>query len=273
MYASPPRPSDLGEADGLVEEAARLLGRAGRGNRTHDRAFFHRLREHGELRAAEDLGHVGRFDRIAQVRLVAPVHHHRIVVGDARERRRRDRPVGELAEDAGQHRLDGRKHVVLRHERQLDVELIELAGRAIRPRVLVAKTGRDLEVAIEAGDHQQLLELLRRLRQRVELARDGCGWARGSRARLPASSTSGSASGTRGTPARASAAGCSRSPSSAGRCSRESSRGADRETGSAGAAPRESPACRRPERAAARPSRAPRGCPRRLQPGRWAAPG
>src|SRR6201999_1975918 len=52
-----------------------------------------------------------------------------------------------------------------------DIELIELAGRAVRARVLVAETGRDLEVAIEARDHGELLELLRRLRQRVELAR------------------------------------------------------------------------------------------------------
>ena len=63
------------------------------------------------------------------------------------------------------------EHVVLRDERQLDVELVELARRAIGARVLVAEAGRDLEVAVEAGDHQQLLELLRRLRQRVELAR------------------------------------------------------------------------------------------------------
>ncbi len=63
-----------------------------------------------------------------------------------------------------------REHVVLRDERQLDVELIELARRAIGARVLVAEAGRDLEVAVEAGHHQQLLELLRRLRQRVELA-------------------------------------------------------------------------------------------------------
>ena len=56
-------------------------------------------------------------------------------------------------------------------ERHLDVELVELAGRPVGARVLVAEAGRDLEVAIEARHHQQLLELLRRLRQRVELAR------------------------------------------------------------------------------------------------------
>ena len=38
--------------------------------------------------------------------------------------------------------------------------------------VLVAEAARDLEVALEPGHHQQLLELLRALRQRVEAARD-----------------------------------------------------------------------------------------------------
>jgi hypothetical protein len=106
----------------------------------------------------------GRLDRIPQVGLVAPVHQHRIVVGDARERRRRHRPVGEFAEDARQHGLDGGKHIVLRDEGQLDIELIELARRAIGSGVFVAEARRDLEVAIEAGHHQQLLELLRGLR-------------------------------------------------------------------------------------------------------------
>src|SRR5204863_6052620 len=49
-------------------------------------------------------------------------------------------------------------------------ELVKLAGRAVGARVLVAKAWRDLEVAVEARDHGELLELLRRLRQRVELA-------------------------------------------------------------------------------------------------------
>src|SRR3546814_5084669 len=56
-------------------------------------------------------------------------------------------------------------------EAHLEVELVELGRRAVGAAVLVAKAGRDLEVAVEAGDHQKLLEHLRRLRQRVELAR------------------------------------------------------------------------------------------------------
>ena len=48
--------------------------------------------------------------------------------------------------------------------------MIELARQAISSRVFVAEARRDLEVTVEARHHQQLLVLLRRLRQRVELA-------------------------------------------------------------------------------------------------------
>ena len=55
-------------------------------------------------------------------------------------------------------------------ERHLDVDLREL-GLAVGAQVLVAEAPHDLEVAVEARDHQELLVELRRLRQRVELAR------------------------------------------------------------------------------------------------------
>ena len=80
-------------------------------------------------------------------------------------------PPAELLEHAAHDRLDGREHVLLLDEAHLQVELVELAGRTVGARVLVAEAGRDLEVAVEARDHDQLLELLRRLRQGVELAR------------------------------------------------------------------------------------------------------
>ena len=60
--------------------------------------------------------------------------------------------------------------VVLVDEAHLEVELREL-GLAVAAQVLVAVAAGDLEVAVDAGDHQQLLELLRALRQRVDAAR------------------------------------------------------------------------------------------------------
>ena len=100
--------------------------------------------------------------------LSVPIAQHRVLVGEAREGRRGDGALGELREDAVHHRLQRGEHVLLLDERHLDIELVELAGRAVGARVLVAEAGRDLEVAVEARRHHELLELLRRLRQGVE---------------------------------------------------------------------------------------------------------
>ena len=61
------------------------------------------------------------------------------------------------------------EHVVLDDEGHLEVELGEL-GLAIRAQILVAKAACDLEVAFVAAHHEQLLEELRRLRERVPRA-------------------------------------------------------------------------------------------------------
>ena len=123
-----------------------------------------------EAGAAEGLAHVLHDDRVAQVGLVGAVFGDRLGIGDERKLRRHRLAVGEFLEHAADHRLDRVEHVLLRDEAHLQIELIELAGRAVGARVLVAEAGRDLEIAVEARHHQQLLELLRRLRQRVELA-------------------------------------------------------------------------------------------------------
>ena len=154
-----------------VEEAARLGSGAGRGDRPHHRPGLDRAGENLQRRAAPDFGGVGDFQRVAQVRLVGAVAQHGIGEGDAPERRGRDRPArGKLLEEAAEHRLDGGEHVVLGDEGHLEIELVELARRAVRARVLVPEARRDLKIAVEARDHDELLELLRRLGQGVELA-------------------------------------------------------------------------------------------------------
>ena len=127
--------------------------------------------ENLEARAAERFGHVLHLDRVAQVRLVGAVGAHRLGIRDLGNVWRHRLAVGELLEHAAHHRLDRLEHVVLGDEAHLQIELVELAGRAVGARVLVAEAGRDLEIAIEARHHDELLELLRRLRQRVEFAR------------------------------------------------------------------------------------------------------
>ena len=131
---------------------------------------FQHPREHLEAGAAEMLGDVLHLDRVAQVRLVAAVFLQGF--------RERNPPPAlchrlafcELLEHAGDDRLHRRKHVVLLDKAHLDVELVEFARQTVGARVLVAETRRDLEVAVEARHHQELLVLLRRLRQRVEFA-------------------------------------------------------------------------------------------------------
>ena len=115
------------------------------------------------------LAEVGDLEAEADVRAVRAVARHRLVVGHPRPRRRPDREVGRL-EDAGHHRLVDRDHVLLVDEGHLEVELREL-GLAVGAQVLVAEAAGDLVVALVAGHHQHLLEQLRRLRQRVEVAR------------------------------------------------------------------------------------------------------
>jgi hypothetical protein len=70
---------------------------------------------------------------------------------------------------AGEHGLDRREDLVLRDERHLDIQLIELSRRPVGAGVFVSKARGDLEVAVETGHHQELLELLGRLGQGIEL--------------------------------------------------------------------------------------------------------
>ena len=67
-------------------------------------------------------------------------------------------------------RLDEFEDVLALDEGHFDVELGELGG-AVGAQVFVAVAAGQLEIAVQSGHHQQLFELLRRLRQRVGLAR------------------------------------------------------------------------------------------------------
>jgi hypothetical protein len=73
-----------------------------------------------------------------------------------------------IGEDARKQAFDERVDVLFGRERHLEVDLREL-GLAVGAQVFVAEAARDLHVLLEAGDHQQLLEELRRLRESVEL--------------------------------------------------------------------------------------------------------
>ena len=124
--------------------------------------------EGAEVGVAEDVGQLGQLHPEAHVGLVGAVTLHRLVPGHPRDRRR------SLARTrgfrGGQHcDRDRVEHVGLVGEGHLDVELHELE-LPVGAQVFVAQAARDLEVAVEATDHQQLLEQLRALRQRIERA-------------------------------------------------------------------------------------------------------
>ena len=115
-------------------------------------------------------GDVLHHDRVAQVRLVAAVFAQGFRKGNPRPVLCHRLALGKFLEHARDHRLHRREDIVLLDKAHLEVELIELARQTVGARVLVAETRRDLEVAVEARHHQQLLVLLRRLRQRVEFS-------------------------------------------------------------------------------------------------------
>src|SRR5439155_12728150 len=69
-----------------------------------------------------------------------------------------------------QQPLDQEINVVAFDERHLDVDLGELE-LAIGPLVLVAKATGELIIPLDAADHQDLVELLRGLRQGVKRSR------------------------------------------------------------------------------------------------------
>ena len=123
-----------------------------------------------EVGLGEEVRHVDPLERVPEVGLVRAVRHHRVAVLDARPRRWRALPLRELGESRPDDVLDDGEDLVLRRVGHLDVELVELAGRAVGARGLVAEARRDLEVLVEARDHQELLEHLRRLRKGVEHA-------------------------------------------------------------------------------------------------------
>ena len=156
--------------------------------------------ERPELGRREDLATVDELEAEAQVGLVGPVALHRLVPRHALDHRRAARRVTASTAAADRAADDGH-HVVGVGEAHLHVELHELE-LAVGAQVLVAQAARDLVVAVEAADHQQLLEQLRALRQRVERARATGATGRRSRAHPRASTRSASASRPRRSPRR-----------------------------------------------------------------------
>ena len=127
------------------------------------------VREDPELGPACRLRRVLDLEPEPEVRLVRAVLPECVRVREPRERALRRVPAERL-EGADDHLLQHVEHIFALDERQLEVELPELE-LPVGAQVLVPPAGRDLVVAIEPADHAELLEDLRRLREREEAAR------------------------------------------------------------------------------------------------------
>ncbi len=109
----------------------------------------------------------------AQIGFVAAVGAQGFRVGKARQRK----PDVETRDvrHALDQRLDHLEDGLLLREGHLQIDLRKFR-LPVGAQVLVAETAHDLKILIEAAHHQQLLEDLRRLRQRVEGARIDARW-------------------------------------------------------------------------------------------------
>ena len=123
--------------------------------------------EEGE---AATFGDIAQFDELhteTDVGFVAAVEAHGVVPGDAGELVEVE-PF-DLVEEVFCQTFEGLEDILLMDEGHLAVDLCEL-GLAVGAEVLIAEAADNLEVAVHAGDHEELFVLLRALREGVELA-------------------------------------------------------------------------------------------------------
>ena len=156
----------LGQRGPLVNHPGGHAGQPGRVDRLHHAAGGEHVTEDLELGGGEKVGEIGQQHAEPRIGLVRAVAIGRLLIGHARQGQRGPRPAGRH-DHLGDQAVDERVDVVGRDERHLEVDLGEL-GLPVGAQVLVAEAARDLEVAVQAGHHAQLLVLLGRLRQRVE---------------------------------------------------------------------------------------------------------
>ena len=123
--------------------------------------------EHLERGVGEHVGQVDELHAVTGVGLIGAVGVHGVPVGQATQRR--GHLHAHTGEGVGQHVLELSHDVVLLDKAHLDVDLGEL-GLAVGAQILVTEALGNLVVALDAADHEKLLEQLRGLRQGVEAA-------------------------------------------------------------------------------------------------------
>ena len=132
-------------------------------------AIFQHGLEHLEVRALHMLGNIHQLHAEAHVRLVRAVALHSLIPGHAQELLR-DFPVKSLVKNLTHHAFHHGQDGLLVDEGHLDVQLGKLR-LAVSAQILIPEAAHNLEILLHAGQHENLLVNLRRLRQGIELAR------------------------------------------------------------------------------------------------------
>ncbi len=122
----------------------------------YDTTRRERAGEDLELACGEQVRELDDFELDAPLRFVGAVTRHRVRVLDARKRTL-ELHAEHVAERAYGQVLEQIEHVVHADERQLQIELRELE-LPIGALIFVAEAARELEVRVEARDHQHLLQ-------------------------------------------------------------------------------------------------------------------
>ena len=133
--------------------------------------MLQQLGEDAKPATGKVLRHDLHLDRVAQVRFIRAIPQRRVTIGDLGPVGINLAPATEFLKHALQDRLDGVEHVLLFDKAHLQIQLVEVGWRAVRARILIPETRRDLEIFVKTRHHDQLFELLGRLGQRVEFAR------------------------------------------------------------------------------------------------------
>src|SRR6185369_11499472 len=115
----------------------------------------------------DDICQLDQFKSETEIGVVHAESSDRLLVGHSLNRKRYFDPFC-LPEDCSNQALHHPDDIVTVDEGHLAVDLGEL-GLAVGPEVLVPEAADNLEVAVKAGDHEYLLEDLRRLRKRIKL--------------------------------------------------------------------------------------------------------
>ena len=124
-----------------------------------------------EFTVGDDVGDFNELELDAQVRFVGTVVGHCLLVRHHEEAFAfsGEIDVENLLEDAADQVFHDLADLFFVEERRFNINLGEF-GLTVGTQVFVAEALDDLIVAVEAGDHQKLLEELRRLRQSKEVA-------------------------------------------------------------------------------------------------------